>query len=214
MYRSIAKRLSKERPGWHLSDFVACNWKTFYRKSGIAPESSPEQNMVFWMGHAAQFFLAPVNPEDAVSHEVDGILMTPDFANVEFAGFSVDLAEMKTTRKSQRTFHPKDTPHYLIQMMGYCKALGKTKCDLIMYFVHGDYTERPPMPTLDCWTVEFTQEEIDCCWEDIKRKRDILDAAMKSGEPPSELIMIGQWECNFCECKDFCPNYKSNGRKR
>ncbi len=191
--------------GWHLSDFVCCNYKTFYRKTGAAPEASPEQSMIFWMGHAAQFFLVPERLEDAVTREVDGIKMTPDFFNTSFAGYPVALAEMKSTRKGSRDFSPKKSPHYLTQMMGYCKALGVTKCDLIMYFIHGDYTQRPPTPTIDCWTVEFTEEEISENWEEIKLGRDILDHAVKTLTFPSELRMIGDFECLYCECKDFCP---------
>lgn len=161
--------------------------------------------MVYWMGHAAQFFLAPVRPEDAVGMEVDGIHMTPDFQQCSFSGYPIALAEMKSTRKSQKNFRPAETPHYLIQMMGYCKGLGLTKCELIMYFIHGDYTQRPPMPTLDVWTCEFTQQEIDANWEDIKRKRDVLDAAIKQVVPPDPHLMLGDWECGYCECSDFCP---------
>lgn len=169
--------------------------------------------MIFWMGHAAQFFLAPVRPEDAKGMEVDGIHMTPDFAGTEFAGYPVSLAEMKSTRKSQKSFHPKDSTHYLMQIMGYCKGLGQTRAELIMYFIHGDYTQRPPVPTLDCWTCEFTQEEIDENWEDMKKRRDILAKALESEEPPSPLIRLGEWECGYCECGDFCPNFVEGRRK-
>jgi hypothetical protein len=213
LYRHITESLSKPRVGWHLSDFVACNWKTYYRKTGQAPESTPDQNMIYWMGHAAQFFLAPVRPEEAKSITVDGILMTPDFSNTEFGGYPVVLAEMKTSRKSQKNFHPKDTKHYLMQIMGYCKGLGLTKAELIMYFIHGDYTQRPPTPTLDVWTCEFTKQEIDDNWSHITRCRDVLIDALEQEHPPSELIMLGDWECNYCECRDFCPNAKEGRGK-
>jgi hypothetical protein len=169
--------------------------------------------MIFWMGHAAQYFLAPVRPEDAVGMEVDGVHMTPDFSSVTFAGYGVPLAEMKSTRKSAKSFHPKDSPHYLMQVMGYCKGLGLTKAELIMYFIHGDYTERPPTPTLDVWTCEFTQKEIDDNWADMLRRKGILEAALAAKELPEPPIKLGDWECNYCECKDFCPNFKE-GRKR
>lgn len=168
--------------------------------------------MIFWMGHAAQYFLAPTRPEDAKKVELDGITMTADFADCNFAGYPVGLAEMKSTRKSQRNFHPRESKHYLTQIMGYCKGLGVTKAELIMYFIHGDYSERPPSPTLDCWTCEFTQQEIDANWEHILQSRDILDAALKSATPPAELRMLGAWECDHCECEDFCP--KSKRRKK
>lgn len=180
----------------------------------MAPGATPDQNMIYWMGHAAQFFLAPVKPEDAKVLEVDGIQLTPDFETCEFAGYKVDLAEMKSTRKSSRTFHPKDQMHYLMQIMGYCKALGKTKADLIMYFIHGDYSQRPPAPELDCWACEFTQQEIDANWEHVKECRDILDRALKEGRPPDPIIMLGDWECDYCECGGFCPQYKPQKRKR
>jgi len=205
LYRHVATSVSTEREGWHLSDLIYCNYKTFYRKTGQAPPPTREQMMMFWMGYAAQFFLVPIKPEDARVIVIDGIQMTPDFESIALGGYRIELAEMKSTRKSSRNFNPKNTPHYIMQMQGYCKGLGVTAADLIMYFIHGDYKGQPPTPTLDCWTIEFTQEEIDANWEEMKRHRDILDAALKSGNPPDPFIQLGKWECGYCECGDMCP---------
>ncbi len=207
LYKHIRGQLQGDREGWHLSDFLYCNYKAFYRKRGEAPESTDETILIYWLGHAAQYFLLPVKPEEAAYIEVDGIKMTPDVQNQYFAGHRVALAEMKSTRSNMSWFKPTENKHYIMQMMGYCKGLGVTEAELIMFFLMGNY--KPPFPALDCWHFEFTQKEIDDNWREVLRRRDILQTALAEGEFPRELIMAFAGECKYCECREMCPRFNS-----
>ena len=209
LYDYLRKEHSQEREGDHLSDYLYCNIKTVIRKRGESLPISDKQVMIYWVGHALQYYIQPVRPENAKEYEVDGILLTPDIENQYISTIFVPLAEMKTTRAILSKFSPKDNQHYIEQIMGYCKALGVTTAVLFVVFLLGDWWA-DPFPTPKAWTFEFTQQEIDDNWAEILRRRDIVHEALNNGGVPREHIYAFKLECRYCENKEICPKYNNN----
>jgi len=212
IYKHLRNELNQEREGDHLTDFIFCNMKTILRKRGDAPPTTDEQVIMYWLGHAAQYYLLPIKPEEAKVYVVDDIQMTPDIENKHFAGLQVPLAEMKSTRASMKWFKPDDSKHYIEQMLGYCKALDVTEAVLFVFFLMGDYS--PPFPKPRAWHFEFTKKEVDDNWKEILRRREIVHKALDSGNLPNEHLMAFKKECNYCECRPVCPIFHNREMER
>ena len=75
------------------------------------------------------------------------------------------VVEIKLTYKSARRA-VEEFWAYLTQMKMYCRAVGTTAAELHVCFVCGDYG-RPIRPMYKCWRIEFTELEIEECWEQM-----------------------------------------------
>lgn len=216
IYDHIRAELDKtDRSGVHLTDLIFCNLKSLFRRKGEAPPNSDDQMLMFWIGHSSQYLLAPVHPSDAKTVTVDGITMTVDFSQQQFGAYCTQLAEMKSTRMSSKTFSPTRQEHYIEQMKGYCKGSGVTEADLIVLFLRGSYDRTKGAEELKCWHFQFTQEEIDEQWAIFLDRKAVLLQAENTGQLPERHLMAGEWECNKCECAPMCPALKGayqNGR--
>lgn len=104
--------------------------------------------------------------------QVDGIYMTHDGESLDFlmhkpTDLELALHEVKLTYKSENTVGNLTTQYmWLAQTKGYCKGLGTRVAYLHVLFACGDYSY-PIRPTLRCWRIDYTQDEIDANWEDI-----------------------------------------------
>lgn len=114
---------------------------------------------------------------------VDGIYMTPDGESLDVIygnrGYQVAIHEVKLTYKSVRTVtNLTDEFMWMSQTMAYCKGSGTTTAYLHALFVCGDYSYpiRPRLGPIEekmyCWRLDFTQQEIDSKWAEIRAYRD------------------------------------------
>jgi hypothetical protein len=103
--------------------------------------------------------------------ELDGILMTPDW--MELAGWT--LIEAKATTRSRHKWDQRERYfwRWLMQVMGYCKALRTLRCDLYVRWTCG--TWRPPVPEAWRYELTFTRQEVEDNWEGVKRARDRME---------------------------------------
>ena len=196
------------REGMHLSDLLFCNYKTYYRKKGLTAPLSDEQVLLFMTGYAFQYFLFPKNPIlGELIYEKDGIICSPDVEDEYIAGIEIPLAEVKSTRMNMNKFKVEDNQHYIEQCAGYCAYKGVQSCDLIVFFVMGNYA--PPFPNAKIFEINFTEEELADYWKEFLRRKDVLEEALKNDTLP-DLHFGYDWECqkNRCEVRDtLCPKY-------
>lgn len=200
------------REGMHLSDLLFCNYKTYYRKKGLTAPLSDEQVLLFMTGYAFQYFLFPKNDEK--TYEKDGIICSPDVedeylwtSDCHPMGFKLPLAEVKSTRMNMNKFRVEDNPHYIEQCAGYCCVKEVLSCDLIVFFVMGNYA--PPFPNAKIFEINFTEEELADYWKEFLRRKDVLEVALKNDTLPDPHFGY-EWECqkNRCEVRDtLCPKY-------
>lgn len=99
----------------------------------------------------------------------EGIAFSPDLL---INNGVLRLGEIKLTwlssrdvpRESGINVLPPKFDKYLVQMKGYCHALGTPYARLYVFFVNGDYTH-PYSPELLSWDIEFTERELQENWE-------------------------------------------------
>jgi hypothetical protein len=117
---------------------------------------------------------------------LDGIYMSPDGIDVhntleEYKATYTSMGRLIGTNPKKddcagdvtlwlRRFHW----WWLVQIMGYAKALGTLRARLIVLMVNGDYTFKQPFggPQILAIDLEFTQEDLDANWENVLRWRD------------------------------------------
>jgi len=207
VYQHIKDSMAYERTGLHASSLIFCNYKAYFESTEEVAVLSDERAIMFCLGHALQFFLFPVQQSDSEVFEVDGIQLTPDLLDMSISFYYLHLAEVKSTRASSAKFSLYDNEHYIIQMKNYCKAVGVLESDFISFFLMGDY--KPSFPRLGCWNVKFTQKEIDDNWDEMLRRKVILEHAIENKELPSPRITM-PWECKYCDYTEVCPTRNGN----
>lgn len=126
VFDNIRKSVVKERKGIHLSDCIYCSRKAYFRKLGVSPDPSNELCLLWLTGYAFQAYMFPADKE--ITYNVDGVDCTPDIPSG---------IEVKSTRMSMAKFEFASQTHWKRQILGYCKALGKTEYDLVVMHVCG-----------------------------------------------------------------------------
>jgi len=96
--------------------------------------------------------------------ELDGIVGSPD-------GVTDDgvIEEYKCTAKSSNT-SPTDMWRWMMQVKGYCKMAGTTKC--VFRILHLSF-----VPVYKVWELTFTQRELDENWEAILNQVKVMEEA-------------------------------------
>ena len=100
--------------------------------------------------------------------EVDGIILSPDAMKVVIRSpgdsGEVVVEEYKCTAISSNK-SPADDWKWIMQVKGYCKALGATKC--IFRVLHHMDIMWHPGECYRVWELVFTQGELDENWESV-----------------------------------------------
>jgi len=182
LVNEIQQRLDVKREGIHLSDLELCLRKSYYRRLSPQP-ITPKQAWMYATGLGVENYLYP---QDKPVTVVDRVACSMDYA------YGV---EIKSTRSSMKNFNP-CKPHWVFRMKGYCHAFGLTTFRLTVVFI---------IPAdARTWIFDFTPEEIEDNWQqEVIRRRDILEQALKSGTPPVP-DFHQDWECSRCELSGFC----------
>uniref|UniRef100_A0A6M3IRF3 PD-(D/E)XK nuclease superfamily protein n=1 Tax=viral metagenome TaxID=1070528 RepID=A0A6M3IRF3_9ZZZZ len=178
---------------WHVSDLIYCLRKSFWGRTDPLPPT-PRQAMLFMTGKGLANELTGGEPEE--EYTLDGIVGHPDYVKL------YPPWEVKTTRKKVD-----DNPQTILEMrtwmeqiMCYMRMLKVTQFTLVEMGLMGDY--KPPFPSLEVWELEETWDVIEANWQEMLRRRDVLEDAMKGlGLPPMSTLLDkkgGRWECREC----------------
>jgi hypothetical protein len=137
-----------------------------------------------WEQHYIGTLLEPYGVADHPSEvEIDGIFGSPDAESISVM-FTLGKQqikhtchEVKATYKSTKTVGDLTNQWmWLTQIKAYCKALGTHWAVLHILFLCGDYTY-PIKPIREVYEIEFTQQEIDDCWNLLRDYRDQKELA-------------------------------------
>jgi hypothetical protein len=206
MLNSLASKykINEVREPNHLSSYIGCRTKTFFDQQQ-AIEPTDQEVMLFAIGYGLQDVLTPKDAKIQV-YEFEGVIYSPDMTfEVQIARAElVALLELKTTRKSAKHHYIDEflPPTWLSYMKGGCKIAGVNKYDLAVLYIMGNYA--PPFPQIYCDTFIFTQEEIDTNWKEIMLHKQVLDEALRTGNPPAPFQHCYEWECQYCRYKIMC----------
>lgn len=164
-------------PGIHLSDVIH-DMDVTLLKTG---ERDIDEDTMFQFekGYLWEVALSKAFGEKAAVRigevELDGILMSPDGVKYEGRATTVDgmrvdmhdigaIEEYKCTALSSSK-SPADNWRWMMQVKGYCKALGTTKC-IFRILYHVDIM-RNPGGAYGVFLLTFTQGELDENWEAV-----------------------------------------------
>jgi len=152
-------------PGLHLSDVIHNMDVTLLKTQ----ETAIDEGTLFQFekGYLWETALSRAFGEKVAQRigelTLDGIIMSPDGVSYEEDGTFI-LEEYKCTALSADR-SPSAMWKWLMQVKGYCKAIGTTKC-IFRILHHVDIT-RNPDKCYAVWEMVFTQNEIDENWEAI-----------------------------------------------
>lgn len=124
-----------------------------------------------WEAHYIPMLPNVLDHPDEV--KLDDVYMSPDGESVDviITEFGRDIGliihEVKATYKSTKTVGNLDGAGSLMwmwQIKAYCKARRTRFARVHVLFMNGDYSW-PMRPTLKCWDIEFSPEELDMNWQ-------------------------------------------------
>jgi hypothetical protein len=168
--------------GVHLSDVIRFMRITLGELDEAALANTPQGFAIggwlfeLWMGQALATYLSysDANLIAPGECELDGILMNPDRLDID----DERLWEMKATHKTMKKLIDADGSinveglkkffwYWLVQILAYCKVMGTRKARLVVNFVNGDYTFKPPFggPQFVAIDFEFNQAEVEDNWK-------------------------------------------------
>ena len=108
-----------------------------------------------------------IRPDEVV---VDGIAMNPDGVRHDWPDTAVLLEEYKCTACSPRP--PSDNWKWMMQVKGYCKALGALKCIFRIFYPGAVMTH--PESAYGVFLLTFTQGELDENWEAVLNHAKVM----------------------------------------
>jgi hypothetical protein len=192
----------------HLSDVQRglCLAKPVLRRTlPFKPEISDESALRFLKGRVAERTVA--SEMDPIVYE--NITMTLDDLHEKFG-----YAEIKSTDSSLGKFDPLNIyEHWKSRLLGYSKALGINKINLVVLFNRGDY--KGIRVALRAWELTFTQDEIEENWRVVKERYAALMTALQyEGKVPMPMQYVtpNKWECgDNCGLAPYCQ-YKDGER--
>ena len=190
-------------PGVHMSGIIRCiatetgilkpEWAEEISLTDVRAITDPIAILrinigLAWEQHYIGTILARYGVADHPDEvKIDGIYGSPDAERVSvIESISVIITakktikhechEIKATYKSTKTVGDLTSQWmWLTQLKAYCKALRTRFAVLHILFLCGDYTF-PIKPVREVYEIEFTQQEIDDCWDllrDYKESKDV-----------------------------------------
>ena len=197
--RRAFKWEGKKRTGWHVSDFVYCLKKPFYkRQPGYEEDLSNDSILYFVRGRSLHDLLEKLYPrrEVKVTHEdivgsVDG--MTQDGTCVE----------IKTTKKLWKN---EANEHHVLQD-SYYMAMADSNQGQILYYEMNDNRLR-------VFEISLTDEELDGLLWSLIEKRNIIIEAIENKNVRLLDDSNAAWECKWCDHEERCKKDMKNGEER
>lgn len=181
-------RQPHQREGIHVTDLTGCLDRAYW--SRVMPRESGEAFAVTvsigrWIHEAlgvSVFREMPVE-KDGIIGRIDFILDKP--------------VEVKTTM-SERIM-----PEWIEQIMAYAYMYGVKEYYLVVV--------RMRSKRIECYTLEFTDEELRENWEILLSRKERLLEALEKREPPK--YGPPGWRCKECPYRDVCEIRNGNARE-
>lgn len=190
----------ERRIGIHLSTLIYCLKRSQMdaSESNVIPTES--EVMLFALGWGLQDVLTPSSAETPVI-EKEGIVYRPDF-RITLKDWT---AELKTTRMSSAKGDKQDFPEvWLEYMKGGCHMLDIRTYHLTVLYMMGSW--RPPFPVIKSYQFDFTDEEIQSNWNNIKSRYDVYKSALDTGIRIEPYTFAKSYECEHCRYKLVCES--------
>lgn len=181
--------------GVHVSGIIRCiatetgilkpEWAEDLSLTDIREITDPVAVLRISIGLAWEEWYIPtiLGPMGVLDHpgenQVEGIYLTHDAESLDVIiternqkRYVLKVHEIKATYKSTRTVGDMSSQWmWLAQIKAYCKAVKTLHAVIHILYLCGDYSY-PIKPLLECWELEFTQEEIDSNWQLLIDYRD------------------------------------------
>lgn len=203
----IMKTLSGERftpRTFAITRLVCCPRKTYYMMGGVQPtiNDSSILNMARGRGIGTEIQRGFKKTEVEVKRDdIRGDIDAIGELIAEIYSTNLSLKSVEDISKVPEVFGIK-----VKQLMAYCYIKNEKKGDLIVFFLSGDYSRFTDLlgekiytgisPELKCWTLEFTDKELNDNWKKILDNREEIREALRTGSPP---LCVGEkWECKLC----------------
>lgn len=184
--------MSDDRKHPTLTDLIYCMTKSFMYSKDKNMQRSRKTKLFFLYGLGLEKALLIMRGGKSLD-------ITPSHMGIQYHSDSLiekDMIEAKSTRMGIKV-EPDEFPMgWKRQAMGYCLAEGIKELDFaVMHIIQAE---------IQCWHVEFTQEELDTNWEWIMMRKPIWDRAEETGIPPRPFTTNEDWECKDCELLAYC----------
>lgn len=189
--------LFRRDPHIHRGDLIYCLRKGYFRLMGIEPPELPfiEFSVIGKTLHRIIERSFKYTEEEV---EKDGILGTIDIIT-PIAG-KIFPIEIKTTRK--RIYSARDIPHVYLEQLKMAIIMRGTDEGLLAIL-------NVITAELQVWVLRLSPEEKKTFWDEILRRKKLLEKAIKLKNPL--LLPRTRWMCRKCEYAPLCDKLEASG---
>jgi CRISPR/Cas system-associated exonuclease Cas4 (RecB family) len=168
---------------FHVTELVGCLRKPFFLRKGIPQEKSEKSVLAKKLGSAIHELLPFAIKEVVV--EKDGVVGHID-------AIWDRITELKTTSRRVSVKQILQDTNYLKQIKAYCYMRGEKEADLVIF--------RVSTKTLECYTLKFSDEELEENWRQILENKKHLEYCLENDVLPKK----GGGICEGCEYEQYC----------
>jgi len=168
---------------FHVTELVGCLRKPFYIRKGVPQEKSEKSVLAKKLGTAVHELLPFAIKEVVV--EKDGVVGRID-------AIWDRITELKTTSRTATLKKILQDTNYLKQIKAYCYMRGEKEADLVIF--------RVSTKTLECYTLKFSDEELQENWKQILENKKRLEYCLENSILPEK----GSDICEGCGYEQYC----------
>lgn len=194
MNTELVQSGTERAKGIHVSQLIYCLTRSYYDQVSPLP-LNPGETLLFSTGLGLEAVLLRPHRK-AATGETEGIHWSVDGLDYEEL---TPLSEFKSTRLSANR-GPEDLPAtWVKQLLAYMYGTGEGEAILAILHLMGSYA--PPFPTLKCWHMYATKEEIQANWGWLQKRKKILEEHLAKGIQPKQFTYNEDWECTTGPCR-------------
>jgi CRISPR/Cas system-associated exonuclease Cas4 (RecB family) len=169
---------------FHVTELVHCPRPAYFKRVGLKEAKNEKGILAAELGTSLHKSL-PL-PIKEVVVEKDGITGHIDAVWDR-------IIEFKTTSRSVSIEKLLTEFGYDQQIKAYCVMAGKKEADVIIF--------RVLEKKLECYTIQFTDEELQNTWEMIKANKEYVEECLREGKVPEPNIT---GYCTICGYNWYC----------
>lgn len=187
----------KKRTGWHVSDFVYCLKKPYYKRQPDYEEDLSNDSILYFVrGRSLHDLLEKLYPNREVKVQIEDIVGSVDAMTDD--GTCVEIKTTKKLWKNEANAHH-------IKQVSYYMAMADSNMGQILYYELTDNRLR-------VFEIELSDEKLSSLRTEILLKKDLV---VKALDEKSVRLLDNTnegWECKFCPHVEECKN-DMNGKE-
>lgn len=196
--RRAFKWEGKKRTGWHVSDFVYCLKKPYYKRQPDYEEDLSNDSVLYFVrGRSLHDLLEKMYPDREVRVSIEDIVGSVDAMTQD--GTCIEIKTTKRLWKNEANDHH-------VKQVSYYMAMADSNMGQILYYEMTDNRLR-------VFEISLTDDDLSDLKSEILVKKDDVIQALETKKVRLLDNTNAAWECKWCPHEEVCKKDMKNVKK-